>query len=269
MKKGDVQLFTSKLNKNNHQHTSVYNEQLEQLQTQEFLNTSLTKQVNALHQSSLGMINSIKNQEAEFERRGKIEKQHRLYLKQVINHMAYTIEQFELQLRQQNKLIKKLTENVNEQNEQDNIRKLEHKVDKQRGVLRNLSRKQSYFFDEIIRKMDKETKVNKEAIMHQKELSQQYTRLEDNMKQQFSKQTIHIDELKTYLLQLLQAHKNIQKVLALLPPNYPIKQVIVNGEKIRVTHFLFFNEATGIAYFALENETISIIVHKIEAIYWA
>ena len=266
LKNAQVQLFTSIVKANNNQHKSIINEQQEYMQKQSALNGKLVQHIQQLNECSTKIMESILEQKEEFDRRGRIEKRSRLYTKQVINHMAFTIEQYDIQLTKQNRLIENMNENIIKQEGITN--QFDSKINKQRTILRNIARKQSYFFEEIMSRLNDVHKREKVSINSQERILEMGNQLTDIMEAQNRQRSLEYNEMKKLLQKLLEEKHNISSLLASLPPNYPMKKILLNGEKMHVDYFLFLNESSGIAYFSLDNEIVSVSIDKVEAIYW-
>ncbi|MCK1996974.1 hypothetical protein MPH47_06985 [Psychrobacillus psychrodurans] len=77
-----------------------------------------------------------------------------------------------------------------------------------------------------------------------------------------------LTEVKASIEKILYAKGNIGRHLSKLPPDSPIKQVILSGVAIPVEKLVLVNQNTGIAFFASGTQTISIDIEKIEGIHW-
>lgn len=106
--------------------------------------------------------------------------------------------------------------------------------------------------------------------------------LSDNQNRQFEKvkksleNIIEIDAqqvealsgVKESIEKLLGVKGNLGILLSKLPPDYPIKQIVVGGVSVTVEKLIIVNQKTGIATFAKGTQTISFDIEKIEAIHW-
>ena len=88
------------------------------------------------------------------------------------------------------------------------------------------------------------------------------------MKQQELQLEEAFEEVKRLLEKVLQVKGSIRTLIASLPPNYPVKQVIVGGTSIPLESFVFVNKDTDIANFSNGTETISIPIQNIDTIHW-
>lgn len=89
-----------------------------------------------------------------------------------------------------------------------------------------------------------------------------------NIKETEARHNDTLTEVKASIEKILYAKGNIGRHLSKLPPDYPIKQVILSGVAIPVEKIVLVNQNTGIAFFASGTQTLSIDIEKIEGIHW-
>lgn len=148
------------------------------------------------------------------------------------------------------------TQGVLEKINMQNVR-LQHKFGKLDG-----------FYETATNQFEENKSLNITILEKQdaSELGQQQLML--NMEAQGIRQEQVLNDVKDLLRKLKEAKGSINKLLSSLPTNYPIKQLVVSGEKIPVRSFVMSNENTGVAIFSNDTESIYVAIDKIEAIYW-
>ena len=90
----------------------------------------------------------------------------------------------------------------------------------------------------------------------------------ENIKGVDAQQVEALSEIKESIEKVLYVKSNLGLLLSKLPPNYPLKQIVVGGVPIAVEKLVLVNLKTGIASFSNDMQTISFDVEKIEAIQW-
>ena len=83
-----------------------------------------------------------------------------------------------------------------------------------------------------------------------------------------AQQKVDLLEIKDSIEKLLIVKGNLGILLSKLPPDYPLKQIVVGGVPIEVEKLILVNHKTGIAFFSNGMQTISFDIEKIEAIHW-
>ena len=90
----------------------------------------------------------------------------------------------------------------------------------------------------------------------------------ENIKEVDAQQSEALSEVRESIETLINIRGNLGTLLSKLPPDYPLKQIVVGGVSIAVEKLVLVNQKTGIAFFSNGMQTISFDVEKIEAIHW-
>lgn len=90
----------------------------------------------------------------------------------------------------------------------------------------------------------------------------------ENIKEVDAQQSEALSEVKESIEKLINIRGNLGTLLSKLPPDYPLKQIVVGGVPIAVEKLILINQKTGIAFFSNGMQTISFDIEKIEAIHW-
>lgn len=67
---------------------------------------------------------------------------------------------------------------------------------------------------------------------------------------------------------ILDAKKSIGRLLSKLPPEYPVKEIVVDGTVMPVIYLLNVDEKKGTAFFMTETGIVTVAIDELDAIRW-
>lgn len=253
MNESKAQLFPSALAKNNDRNHFVTNQQQAFIEEQQTINKQLKKSLEQLDKSCQTILEALQKQETTFSTQLRSQRHHYLQLKNMLNETSGNFETYvNKQVRSINLLNKRLGKQavmgkmiVNRSDEVSS--RLQQSVNKQELLLKNIDKKQDIYAEKLLEHLE----GNKDVLTNSME-----------------KQEQTMEEIKKLFDKITYAKGSLSQLLSSLPPNYPVKQIIVEGVAISVGTLLFVNTTTGLAFFSTENDTFSIAIDKIEAILW-
>lgn len=141
-------------------------------------------------------------------------------------------------------------------------------INMQQVRLQNHFSKQDSFYATVTDQLEENKRIDTTLLEKQDIIELQQQQLKKDMEMLGTQQDETSGCIKNVLEKLIQAKESINKLLLSLPPNYPIKQLIVSGETISIKSFVLFKEKMGVAIFSNGTESIYVAVDKIDAIYW-
>ena len=253
MNESKAQLFPSALAKNNDRNHFVTNQQQAFIEEQRTINKQLQKSLDQLDKSCQTILEALQKQETTFSTQLRTQRHHYVQLKNILHE---TSGNFETYVNKQVRSINLLNKRLGKQavigkmivNRSDEVfSRLQQSLNKQELLLKNIDKKQDIYAEKLLEQM-----VRNESALTNSIIKQDKT----------------LEEIKSLFEKISSAKGNLSQLLSSLPPNYPVKQIIVEGVAISVEALLFVNTTTGLAFFTTDNDTFSVPIDKIEAILW-
>lgn len=253
MNESKAQLFPSALAKNNNRNHFVTNQHQAFIEEQQAINKQLKNCIEQLDKSYQTILEALQKQETTFSTQLRSQRHHYLQLKNMLHETSGNFETYvNKQVRSINLLNKRLGKQavigkmiVNRTDEVSN--RLQQSVNKQELLLKNIDKKQDIYAKKLLEQLE----TNEDALTNS-----------------IKKQDQTMEEIKSLFDKISSAKGSLSQLLSSLPPNYPVKQIIVEGVAISVEALLFVNTTTGLAFFTTDNDTFSVAIDKIEAILW-
>ncbi|MFJ8066663.1 hypothetical protein ACIQYS_18885 [Psychrobacillus sp. NPDC096426] len=255
MKESKVQLFSAALAMNKDQGRFVTNQYKDSLEEQKAVNLHLMNCITQLEKSYQTILEDIRKQEKAFNLQKRSQRQNYLHLKDIFLEMARTSNSYRSYIKKQERSLHTMNEYINKQ---DGFNKL----------FTRRSHSQYELLNRLQQSVNKHELYNKTAMEKQDTLEKMNEIMLKNMKQLELQLEEAFEEVKILVEKVLQVKESIRTLLCSLPPNYPIKQVIVGGVAIPLESLVFVNNETDIATFSNGTETISIPLQNIDTIHW-
>lgn len=269
MKKSEVQIFTTALAMNKDQRRFVADKYKDSLEEQKLVNLHVINCITQLEKSCQTILEDMRKQEKALNLQKKMQRQNYLHLRDIFLEMARTSSNYKTYIKKQERSLHAINEHINKQ---DGFNKLlTRRSHKQYELLNRLEQSvhnHDNYFESVLNQLEKNAMYNQAALEKQDTLEKMNEIILKNMKQQELQLEEAFEEVKSLLEKVLEVKGNMRTLISSLPPNYPIKQVIVEGVAISLENFLFVNNKLDIAYFSDGLETISVAIGNIEAIRW-
>ncbi|WP_339251512.1 hypothetical protein NSQ43_15090 [Sporosarcina sp. FSL W8-0480] len=77
-----------------------------------------------------------------------------------------------------------------------------------------------------------------------------------------------VDSVEKSVEKILHAKKSIGRLLSKLPPQYPVKEIVVDGKVMPVVNLLNVDEKKEVAFFTAETGVVSVAIAELDAIQW-
>lgn len=183
--------------------------------------------------------------------------------KEILNNLSETqnnqYQLFSSQFKEQNHFNNQVNEKLELSEEMDELifEEIKHQITQQDDIynyLQDSLNRQQGFLLQLSDNQDRQLEKVKVSLKNIKEVDAQQSEV--------------LSDVKDSIERLLYIKGNLGILLSKLPPDYPLKQIVVGGVSVAVEKLISINKKTGIAFFSNGIETISFDLEKIEAIHW-